>query len=139
MPRGEAKKSRIVREDLNVEISRKLISLGIGWKENQQVFSDVAIVIFKKNECDSSQWESTVFFLFWLGVTSVFFSFKLVIWSTMDQLYGLCWNEVSCVEMKAHSPSVPSVARVFSCFMPHSSATRLSNGWWPKSTCHLNL
>ena len=55
MPRGEAKKSRIVREDLNVEISRKLISLGIGWKENQQVFSDVAIVIFKKNECDSSQ------------------------------------------------------------------------------------
>ena len=52
MPRGEAKKSRIVREDLNVEISRKLIPLGIGWKENQQVFSDVAIVIFKKNECD---------------------------------------------------------------------------------------
>ena len=37
MPRGEAKKSRIVREDLNVEVSRKLISLGIGWKENQQV------------------------------------------------------------------------------------------------------
>ena len=55
MPRGEAKKSRIVREDLNVEVSRKLISLGIGWKENQQVFSDVSIVIFKKNECDSSQ------------------------------------------------------------------------------------